>query len=108
MDEQRKYAILFAATIFTARKLNESGKTPWAIHVAIRASSSTRLTNVGQERKGMKRLKLSVVVQFERNSHLAIGSVTEDAFCASKVVENGWPFGGGAVWNEKLKKQFSN
>lgn len=35
MDEQRKYAILFAATILAARKLNESGSTPWAIHVAI-------------------------------------------------------------------------
>ena len=35
MEEQRKYAILFAATILAARKLNESGNTPWAIHVAI-------------------------------------------------------------------------
>ena len=35
MNEQRKYAILFAATILAARKLNESGSTPWAIHVAI-------------------------------------------------------------------------
>jgi hypothetical protein len=28
MDGQRKYAILFAATIFAARKLNELGKRP--------------------------------------------------------------------------------
>jgi hypothetical protein len=35
MDKQRKYAILFAATILAARKLNESGCTPWAVHVAI-------------------------------------------------------------------------
>ena len=34
MNEQRKYAILFAATILAARKLNEGGSTPWAIHVA--------------------------------------------------------------------------
>ena len=34
MEEQRKYAILFAATILAARKLNEGGSTPWAIHVA--------------------------------------------------------------------------
>ena len=35
MNEQRKYAILFAATILAARKPNESGSTLWAIHVAI-------------------------------------------------------------------------
>ena len=28
MDEQRKYAILFAATILAARKLNEIGNKP--------------------------------------------------------------------------------
>jgi hypothetical protein len=28
MDEQRKYAILFAATILAARKLNETGTKP--------------------------------------------------------------------------------
>ena len=28
MDEQRKYAILFAATILAARKLNEIGSKP--------------------------------------------------------------------------------
>jgi len=28
MDEQRKYAILFAATILAARKLNEIGDRP--------------------------------------------------------------------------------
>ena len=28
MDEQRKYAILFAATILAARKLNEMGVKP--------------------------------------------------------------------------------
>jgi hypothetical protein len=28
MDEQRKYAILFAATILAARKLNELGSKP--------------------------------------------------------------------------------
>ena len=35
MDEQRKYAILFAATILAARKLNDIESTPRAIHVAI-------------------------------------------------------------------------
>jgi hypothetical protein len=35
MTEERKHAILFAATILAARKLNESGNTPWAVHVAI-------------------------------------------------------------------------
>ena len=35
MDEQRKHAILFAATILAARKLNESGIKPWGIEVAI-------------------------------------------------------------------------
>jgi len=35
MDEQRKYAILFAATILAARKLNDSGSTPWAVNCAI-------------------------------------------------------------------------
>ena len=35
MDEQRKYAILFAATILAARKLNESANTPWGIRAVI-------------------------------------------------------------------------
>jgi len=35
MDEQRKYAILFAATILAARNLNDNGNTPWAIHEAV-------------------------------------------------------------------------
>jgi len=36
MEEQRKYAILFAATILAARrKLNDIGSTPWAIESAI-------------------------------------------------------------------------
>lgn len=35
MDEQRKYAILFAATILAARKLNDIGNTPWANECAI-------------------------------------------------------------------------
>jgi len=35
MGEQRKYAILFAATILAARKLNDTGMTPWAINCAI-------------------------------------------------------------------------
>ena len=35
MDEQRKYAILFAATILAARKLNEPDKKAWAVHCAI-------------------------------------------------------------------------
>jgi hypothetical protein len=35
MDEQRKYAILFAATILAARKLNEADIKPWGKHVAI-------------------------------------------------------------------------
>ena len=40
MDEQRKYAILLAATILAARKLNEIGSKPcpareWAISDAI-------------------------------------------------------------------------
>ena len=33
MDEQRRYAILFAATILAARKLNDVGSTPWADRV---------------------------------------------------------------------------
>ena len=35
MTEERKHAILFAATLLAARKLNESGMKPWGIHVAI-------------------------------------------------------------------------
>lgn len=35
MDEQRKYAILFAATILAARKLNDMGSTPSATESAI-------------------------------------------------------------------------
>ena len=35
MTEERKHAILFAATILAARKLNDSGSTPWAIHCTI-------------------------------------------------------------------------
>ena len=36
MDEQRKYAILFAATILAARKLNDNGSTPRANECAIK------------------------------------------------------------------------
>jgi hypothetical protein len=35
IDEQRKFAILFAATILAARKLNDIGITPWANECAI-------------------------------------------------------------------------
>ncbi len=35
MDEQRKYAILFAATILAARKLNDPESKPWGIECAI-------------------------------------------------------------------------
>jgi hypothetical protein len=35
MTEERKHAILFAATILAARKLNDHGSAPWAIQVAI-------------------------------------------------------------------------
>ena len=35
MDEQRKYAILFAATILAARKLNDPEGKPWGIECAI-------------------------------------------------------------------------
>jgi hypothetical protein len=35
MDEQRKYAVLVAATILAARKLNDIGSTPWANECAI-------------------------------------------------------------------------
>ena len=35
MGEQRKYAILFAATILAARKLSDSGSTPWQVECAI-------------------------------------------------------------------------
>lgn len=35
MDEQRKYAILFAATILTARKLNAPDIKAWPRAVAI-------------------------------------------------------------------------
>ena len=35
MNEERKYAILFATTILAARKLNDPESTPWAIECAI-------------------------------------------------------------------------
>ena len=35
MTEERKHAILFAATILAARKLNDTGSTPWANECAI-------------------------------------------------------------------------
>ena len=35
MDEQRKYAILFAATILAARKLNDPESKPWGIECPI-------------------------------------------------------------------------
>jgi hypothetical protein len=35
MDEQRKYAILFAATILAAGKLNDPEIKPWAREYAI-------------------------------------------------------------------------
>ena len=35
MDEQRKYAILFAATILAARKLSDPDIKPWGVEVAI-------------------------------------------------------------------------
>jgi hypothetical protein len=35
MTEERKHAILFAATILAARKLNEVGITPWQRECAI-------------------------------------------------------------------------
>jgi hypothetical protein len=35
MTEERKHAILFAATILAARKLNDIGMTPWARECAI-------------------------------------------------------------------------
>lgn len=35
MTEERKHAILFAATILAARKLNDIGNTPWANECAI-------------------------------------------------------------------------
>ena len=35
MTEERKHAILFAATILAARKLNDSESKPWAIECAI-------------------------------------------------------------------------
>jgi hypothetical protein len=35
MTEERKYAILFAATILAARKLSDVGITPWARECAI-------------------------------------------------------------------------
>ena len=39
MDEQRKYAILFAATILAARKLNEIGNKPCPARVRHRRRS---------------------------------------------------------------------
>lgn len=35
MTEEQKHAILFAATILAARKLNDNESKPWAVHVAI-------------------------------------------------------------------------
>jgi len=41
MDEQRKYAILFAATILAARKLNDPDLKPWPRAAAIRDAVSS-------------------------------------------------------------------
>jgi len=35
MHEQRKYAILFAATMLAARKLTDASTTPWQVEGAI-------------------------------------------------------------------------
>jgi len=35
MSEQRKYAILFAATILAARKVSDPDIKPWGVEVAI-------------------------------------------------------------------------
>jgi len=40
MDEQRKFAILFAATILAARKLNDADLKPWPRAAAIRDAIS--------------------------------------------------------------------
>jgi len=42
MDEQRKYAILFAATILAARKLNEIGSKPCLARESPSRTQSTR------------------------------------------------------------------
>ena len=42
MDEQRKYAILFAATILAARKLNEIGSKPCPARESTSRTQSTR------------------------------------------------------------------
>ena len=53
MDEQRKYTILFAATILAARKLNDPESKPWGIECAISDligrpnASCKRLMSVG-------------------------------------------------------------
>jgi len=40
MDEQRKFAILFAATILAARKLSDPDLKPWPSAVVIRDAIS--------------------------------------------------------------------
>ncbi len=40
MDEQRKYALLFAATILAARELNDPDLKPWPRAAAIRDAIS--------------------------------------------------------------------
>jgi len=41
MEEQRKYAILFAATILAARKLSDPDLKPWPRAAVIRDAIST-------------------------------------------------------------------
>ena len=45
MDEQRKYAILFAATILAARKLNDFESKPWGITSPLFKVSSDATTS---------------------------------------------------------------
>jgi len=53
MDEQRKYAILFGATILAARKLNEIGDRPcpaWECAIADAVENAKRILEMIDER----------------------------------------------------------
>ncbi len=64
MDEQRKYAILFAATILAARKLNDPESKPWGIECV-------SLTQSGRPNASRKRLTsdgLAILTTQKKNS----------------------------------------
>jgi hypothetical protein len=50
VTEEWKHAILFAATIPAARKLNDIGNTPWANECAIKDEKAERILEKIDER----------------------------------------------------------